>query len=227
MPECMTKLVPGYIETSRLDAWGRVLVQLDHDDIVIVNPSSGPGTTVDPGWQRVIADVHRAGALAFGYVPVRRGDLALSSIYDVHAWSQMYEVDGIFDDEFPADELECPLRSPKHRSLEAQILVARRATDPRENSNEAKRVIFNPGRATANGYVLSFPRARCVVTHEGDGDTVPAPQGSFERPQACLLWNCPDPAAAMVRMEALGWDYGWATSDAGRLGNPWNENPAD
>ena len=70
--------------------------------VVVVNPASGPGTSVDPVYTRAIARVSRASTEVYGYVDTNYGKRPTDEILaDVDRYAQWYQPDGIFLDQTP------------------------------------------------------------------------------------------------------------------------------
>lgn len=74
--------------------------------MVIVNPSSGPGTTTDTVWRRAIKMIRGAGGIVLGYVYTNYTNRALNDVEaDVQTWTQLYpQIDGIFVDQMTNDD---------------------------------------------------------------------------------------------------------------------------
>jgi hypothetical protein len=67
-----------------------------------MNPSNGPGKSIDPNYVTAVKTVDSAGTgfLVFGYVYTRYGKRPLSSVEaDVNKYKSWYNVDGIFVDQ--------------------------------------------------------------------------------------------------------------------------------
>lgn len=71
------------------------------DKIVVINPDSGPGSTVDSNYLHFIDLLHSAGCWVLGYVAAGFGNKAVNKINsDVDSWHTYYpKIDGIFFDE--------------------------------------------------------------------------------------------------------------------------------
>lgn len=70
--------------------------------ILIMNPSSGPGRSLNPDYVNAVSTVHAAGSnfLVFGYVYSKYGKRSLSAVErDIDKYYSWYAVDGIFIDE--------------------------------------------------------------------------------------------------------------------------------
>jgi hypothetical protein len=95
----VTALVPAYFppgpDWDRLDqAAGKV--PLD----AIMNPASGPGTSVDPNYVTAVSKLQAAGGKVLGYVPTQFGARPLSAVEsDISFYVNNYHVNGIFLDQ--------------------------------------------------------------------------------------------------------------------------------
>ena len=68
--------------------------------ILIINPDSGPGSSISQSYVSGVQSIHSAGMLAYGYVYTDYGDRSLSSVEsDINSYNSWYGVDGIFLDE--------------------------------------------------------------------------------------------------------------------------------
>ena len=101
--------VPAYFPDSHTQSWSQLTSRGDpamRSSIVIVNPSSGPGSSQDPTVQSNIKNVLRVGGIPIGYVPLKctinqvNYDRTASQVMgDVAAWKSLYpNVVGIFFD---------------------------------------------------------------------------------------------------------------------------------
>lgn len=73
--------------------------------VAIVNPNSGPGTSVDSNYTTGIANLQAAGITVIGYVYTSYGSRAQADVQDdINAWKSFYpSVTGIFFDEMAND----------------------------------------------------------------------------------------------------------------------------
>lgn len=238
------QLAPLYIPLDRPDVWDRELAKIptgnylhpEHSSAVILNPDSGPGFFPDPAWQARRAQLRERGILAYGYVPILRGEArgpedrpgidAVTAPWAIERWAEFYEPDGIFLDEFPTDG-----RWP---NVQALVLLARRMCSPRLDSMERWRCIVNPGAVPSELIVEAMPQIHAWCTHEdrdqqpGVDDITPPPAyARLTHPtprQAWIGYNDPNPEASIARAHELGWHYAWSTSDPAPRGNPYDAN---
>ncbi len=68
--------------------------------IVVVNPSDGPGWSIDPNFVSGIEMLQSAGVVVLGYVPTYYGGMPSSTaMSEIQDYSSMYHVNGIFFDQ--------------------------------------------------------------------------------------------------------------------------------
>lgn len=95
-------LIPTYYAPTSVYKWWRIARACRIADITcIINPNSGPGSSVDPLWTNRIRRLRNAGAKLIGYVAtgygVRDPDMVLQ---DIENWYDFYpDIQGIFFDE--------------------------------------------------------------------------------------------------------------------------------
>lgn len=106
---CQSIAVPAYIYPSYLGSGWNVAVSDSPwnskvNRIMVMNPDSGPGTAANSDYQNIVATVHKAGGLVYGYVYTNYGAVALASAEaQVAEYQSWYGVDGIFVDATSAD----------------------------------------------------------------------------------------------------------------------------
>ena len=198
----------------------------------VINPASGPGPNRDPAWARRVEQILAAGHRPLGYVPVGYGAHASETVDLIGVYARQYpNLAGIFLDEFPATTID-PVTVDR---LSAAVLFARRMFSPTRNSMDAFRVIANPGVMPSKTVVDALPRIGVWVVHEDrdrDGVSVddivpPRNPGYLEiKRQAWLSYADPAVDATNARLAALGWQWGYTTSDPAPVGNPWDMDPA-
>lgn len=110
--------VPAYVPTDDTTSWASLTGGADGLGLIVANPDSGPGSTVDAGWAAVAAQAHAAGTTVLGYVDTgyfgyssparttRTGETTAEAWTaqveaDVDTWYELYgdSVDGIFFDD--------------------------------------------------------------------------------------------------------------------------------
>jgi Spherulation-specific family 4 len=100
----VTALVPAYFypgsNWDMLDqAAGIIPVE------AIMNPASGPGSSVDPNYVTAVNNLQSAGGKVLGYVPTTFGTRSLAAVEsDINFYVNNYHVNGIFLDEVSASQ---------------------------------------------------------------------------------------------------------------------------
>jgi len=99
-PRVASLLAPLYIYPNPLTAWNTVAAGAPTIRYVVANPSSGPGTTVDPNYVAGIAAVRAAGQIVLGYVDTNYGAVPLATVQaNIALWQSLYGIGtGIFFD---------------------------------------------------------------------------------------------------------------------------------
>jgi hypothetical protein len=104
-------MVPAYVYPTDVfnnTAFKTVINYIKHNEsipfVFIVNPGSGPGTTVDLNYYNLIELLLGAGAYAIGYVSTAYGGRDIDLVKaDLDKWRELYpNVSGIFFDEMPS-----------------------------------------------------------------------------------------------------------------------------
>jgi len=100
--------VPAYFyPSSHSTYWGALATAAQTvNTTAILNPSSGPGTSVDPNYVSAIDKVQRSGGKVIGYIYTNYGDRPLGDVTDeIDRYITFYHVDGFFIDEMTADNI--------------------------------------------------------------------------------------------------------------------------
>lgn len=99
---CQKLLIPGYFYPSLWTSgteW-EVLAGLGHEGIVILNPNSGPDSSVNSDYVTAVAMARAAGFKVIGYVHTLYGARSASVVKaEVDLYQSFYDIDGIFFDE--------------------------------------------------------------------------------------------------------------------------------
>ena len=102
---CQNIAVPAYFYPSQPSSQWNTAVNdapLPTGQILVMNPSNGPGTSIDPNYVTAVNMVHSAGTgfLVFGYVYTKYGHRSRSTVEaEVNKYHSWYGVDGIFVDQ--------------------------------------------------------------------------------------------------------------------------------
>lgn len=221
----MPRLIPAYRHPDPADAlWAEWLTGGTPEDVIIINPNSGPGNHDQDHYATIVDAAATAGRRVIGYVPLGWADRTgrqlrpLEDIVrDAERYLHWYGVDGWFFDEAPNEE--------QHRRWVA--LLGRWALVGREG-RRPKLVVFNAGTSAWWGLPAEVPGS-VWVTHDGPAGPhadLPDPHLNirFDR-QAAIVYGAQDAAATEAGLAGLGWGWWFATTDAGPRGNPFDGDP--
>lgn len=208
--------VPAYFYPGR--TWTTLTASAGPVGIAIVNPASGPGTTVDVAYTRTISRARAAGIELIGYVSTAYGARAQADVEaDIDAWYTLYGVDGIFLDEVPGTDT-CAAEEGLYQTY---------ADDIRAHDALAL-VALNPGTDTCATY-LDF--ADILMTFEDSG----AAYGGYVAPAWTaayppdrfwhLIYNVGPAQMPAVLDAARANNAGWVYVTSDRLPNPWDTLP--
>lgn len=99
---CQQLIIPGYFYPSLADPdneWN-IVAGLPKGGIIIMNPNSGPGSSVNSDYTTAVANVKANGFTVLGYVHTSYGARAAADVKaDVNLYQSFYDIDGIFYDE--------------------------------------------------------------------------------------------------------------------------------
>jgi hypothetical protein len=214
-------LVPAYFYPAGdgLVEWNRLLDSPAAADImVIANTSSGPGTTADPNYARVLERARQKAITVLGYVSTSYGDRPLREVKDdVARWVNFYPgVQGIFFDEQAS--------GPDKVSYYGTLYEYAR------KERGLALVVTNPGTACAEEY-LARPAADvvCLVETNKDFGEYHPPAWAGRYPARCfaaLLSRVGTPEQMKKNVLAMGErKVGSCYVTDGRDSNPWGRLP--
>ncbi|WP_419418670.1 spherulation-specific family 4 protein [Legionella sp. D16C41] len=197
--------------------WDQLIQGAPTANIVLINPSSGPGTAKNAAYAEQVARNHNSGQAVLGYVYTSYGNRSLTDVKrDIIKYYNWYQVDGIFFDEgFSAD---CSKQS-YYRNL--------------NNSVKAKGgkgiTVVNFGTNVAECYINT---ADILVTFEADYNTyvkwnisgweTKYPASHFWHLIHTTPYNALNNAISLSKQRHAGWVY--ITPDI--MPNPWDTLPA-
>lgn len=191
---------------------------------VIVNPASGPGTSIDPNYTKAIDRLIGAGCVVLGYVSTSYGKVPIETVQtNMQTWQNFYpKVQGIFFDEMLYEDTEA-------------------AADHQVTLNQSAHhlgfwpTVANPGTDTPGRY-FATESADVIVIHEsnqwpteeklhgnhfgGYSDYPP-----FSR--ASLMYGQKQLKAADVRMAQKYTRWMYVTQDTYKPGDAAHPNPWD
>jgi hypothetical protein len=215
-------LVPAYCYPVRGSGYWEALADAassGHRLSVIVNPNSGPGTTLDASYRWAIELLAKTSATLFGYVHTSYGKRPFDDVTnDVRQWRKLYPaVRHIFLDEVPSS---ATTEAVAYYSQLSEIIRA---------GDASIQVIGNPGMAM-DGRLAKAARFNCVVEYE-NSDTLPEPGSKFiptpDPSRAVLLHSARDvtemvSAVRAIRARGCGLLY---VTDR-KMPNPWDQLPS-
>ena len=210
-PACRSALIPAYVPPSEI---ADLAERSDRSRVLIVNPSSGPGTHPHPGYQDAVRKAREAGTRVLGYVPTSYGArdlrLAMDDVDRYHSW---YGIDGIFVDEAAHSDEQLSY----YQALSSHI-----------RASGDQLIVLNPGVVPARSY---FDAGDVVVTFEGPSSDYSAaldemPDWVRQMPRrriAHLVYAASADEATRAVEADTGAGYLYVTS--GSLPNPWGALP--
>lgn len=213
----MKLIAPFYVHPLESPSDWTSLVDGDLScDFAIVNVDSGPGETLDPIYEKALANGSRTPLL--GYIPLGYGRRPPDDvIHDGLLWRDRYDVTDLFLDEAPAD----PREGCDTVDLIAQL-----------RRNGATYIVTNPGTCPSPSLVVASD-ITCVV--ETDWQAYPrAASSSAAELDGCapnqlmhIVHGVPPRAydQTVTMAKDLGASYLWVTDAT--LPNPWGRLPAD
>lgn len=137
--EPLKLLVPLYVYPGA--AWDSLVDAADQVQIIaIINPNSGPLSTVDSSYTTYLSKLSNAGIEMIGYVHTSYGQRSISDVEaDINTWAANYPlITGIFFDEASSDASELPYYTQAYQQAMSK---------PGYNQ-----VILNPGAEPDQGY---------------------------------------------------------------------------
>lgn len=220
--------VPSYIypglSGGQGDYWDRAIAHAPTVDIMIANPNSGPGESVDANYTAKIAQAVAAGITMIGYIATNYTAKTTAAVQaEIDTYLSYYPtLDGVFLDETPHDN--DPADFAYYQTLYDYI----KAVFPESGR---RLVVLNPGTATNEAYVAC---SDIIVTHEGSPSSYRTRSAaSWEADYlADRFWHVVYEVADIAeRNEMLSLStarnagYVYLTDDA--LPNPWDTIPDD
>ena len=156
-------MVPAYFYPTISNYWS----QLDYAAarvplIAILNPDSGPGSSIDPNFVTVVTNLHKAGGKLIAYVATgyTTSNITSKVEFSINRYLGYYTVDGFFLDEMANGA------SSNDVDYYATLYQYIKAT----NANFS--VTGNPGTTTEESY-LTQPTADMLMTYEDEATNYP------------------------------------------------------
>ena len=216
-------LVPAYFypEGARIGYWNALNAAASKVPLIaILNPNSGPGTSIDPNYTNVLASFLASGGRAIGYVYTGYGTRTLAVVKsEVDKYRTFYPgVEGIFVDEMANDG------SASNLTYYGNLYAYIRSNQP------SALIVGNPGTQTLEAY-LTQPTADVLVTFETDtgypGYVPDAWTTNHGASNFCHLTYAVTNAATMMNYVqlAVARNVGWVFVQSDVLPNPWDTLP--
>jgi len=148
-------IVPAYFSNS--DYWSILLNSADNNFLIILNPSNGPGSSVDSFYQESIKKLKEKGSNVVGYVFTNYGERDISDVKtDIDQWISFYpNIDGFFLDEAASNN--------------TKIANYKQLFDYIKNKNSQLIVLLNHGIVPEENY---FKNADVNVIFEEKSDLI-------------------------------------------------------
>jgi hypothetical protein len=152
---CQNLIVPAYYYPYSTSSWDSALASYPTLGMMIVNPASGPGTTIDPNYVGVIAKARATGIKLLGYVTSSYATKPAAAFEtEVSRWFTMYGIKDIFIDEVASDVSHLSYYYALSQFVKMQQTGAT--------------VVINPGQTIDESYVTV---ADIMTVFEGDYST--------------------------------------------------------
>jgi hypothetical protein len=147
---CPAIVVPAYFGSNAL--W-QTMDNSPGKEVVIMNPSNGPGSRSNPNYVAEVNAAKASGITVIGYIPTGSGSAAVSTVTSqAQKYAKWYGVTGFFLDEVSASTKKLSTYQSYVSSLDAAY------------NNPL--IMLNPGTVPASGY-LGLGSNTQVVVYEG------------------------------------------------------------
>ena len=165
-PLVQTLAIPSYWYPSNVSAspWARTLAAAPPVDLVVINPNSGPGKSVDAEYVAQVSRAHAASPTlsVLGYVYTSYGKRDAAAVrQDIEHYFAWYAVDGIFIDEVTSSAVDAPYYTALAMFIRAQaapsaLCAVRKLKYERLVPESAPLVVLNPGTDLDEAYEPAF-----------------------------------------------------------------------
>lgn len=210
-------LVPAYFYPG--PEWTRMCDTLHAGSIAIMNPSSGPGTAIDPSYEAAVDYCRSNGIDVVGYVHTVYGTRSADYVRaEVDAYFDWYGVDGIFFDQASTDSGTQGYYADMYQYVHAK--------------GSGLTVVTNPGAAATSAWQLDGQTADIVNVFEGSASDLltwspPSWIASQDANElAMITYSTPEQnemEAACVQAKTLNLGWSYVTPDV--LTNPFDTLP--
>lgn len=221
-----TLLVPAYFYPLPNSPWQQLeqAAMGGARVVAILNPNSGPGTEVDPGYVAAIASARAAGVKLIAYVPTNyAGRSSAAVIADVQQYINFYglsNIDGVFWDEMSDDISTLSYYQTITAGARALIPNAFVVANPGTNIPETLAV-----PSVADTFVLYENNTQCAVPFSTYEPPAWALNGSSSR-VAYIVYNSPALSLSNTLNLAQQRNAGYVFVTDDVLDNPYDTLPA-
>lgn len=207
--------IPAYFYPGADDRHWPAVAGMSPGTIVIVNPASGPGTSVDPRYVAALAQARRSAPALYGYVDTAYGTRSADVVRrEAETWREWYGIEGIFLDQTSSGPGDVPYYSALTGWLHGRGFA----------------VAMNPGQPDLDRRYLAM--ADHLITFEGPyaqylRQRFPRPQRGSAGRVWHLVYDVPG-EVEMRRTVALARrrQAGTVFVTDGSMPNPWDRLPA-
>ncbi|ORY53467.1 hypothetical protein BCR33DRAFT_710888 [Rhizoclosmatium globosum] len=140
-PKTLSVVIPAYFYPGSI--WDDAINTTKHSTVktLIMNPGSGPGTSLDPVYAAYVNKTQKAGIKVLGYTATTYHAKNISTVRaEIDAYYKWYNVDGIFLDEASSDDASLSY----YQNVSSYI---------RSKQGRGNYIVVNPGVYPTEGYI--------------------------------------------------------------------------
>jgi hypothetical protein len=178
---------------------------------VILNPNSGPGTTIDPTYVNAAQKLKQAGITVLGYVHTSYGKRPIADIErEINQWFSWYQPDGIFLDEMALNHSYYSAITAYAKNKGAKVVVGNPGTniDPSAAADVDSLIIFEKSSLPSLNQFSNWQNAK-----------VPPTQLGFLSYHIAQL-------PGKTYLQQISPLFGWIYITQDNLPNPWDSLPS-
>jgi hypothetical protein len=168
---CQKLYIPSYFYPGTL--WTQAIANASKVDSMIINPNSGPGTSVDSAYLTTVNQAKSAGIRVYGYTHSQYGARSVSLVKtEVDQYKNWYGVTDIFVDEASGAVTQIPyyqdIANYVHQSSGAKVVLNPGTTPDQGYMNVADAVMNFENSAAAYqfatfpGWVFNYPAEKFI-----------------------------------------------------------------
>jgi hypothetical protein len=204
-------MIPAYFYPGVY--WDRLIQDGKAGDIVIANPSNGPGTSKDPLFTSVFQQANNKNIKVAGYIITRYGTLDIAIVKnEIDQYFNLYGITNLFFDEVSAETSEIPY----YRDLYQYV------------KQRGGLVILNPGAIPDELYMSISDIVMVVETTNSNYIRKSFPTWIAKYPAsrfAHLIFSTPEEASAQAIGLAKRWNAGYVYVTNDDVPNPFDTLP--